>query len=318
VNHVFAHEHNYLVELLQRVEKLTAVEAGKCARLIVVALMAKIHTTEWTPQVFHSEDMDLIMNANWTGMIPSYQAHQKQTPSPFTAVISGLTRMSETNNYGIHRAFTEEFVSVYRMHALLPDVVQHSNGHEVPIDVLMGPSLRHNTAEVPVEELTRMMFQTTCGRLDLHNFPVVLSDSKPFNLAVVDIVRDREIGVPRYAAFRRMLGLAPPATFEECTNDPADQALLRQVYDTVEDVDLQVGMMAESKRKGWMVSQTAFHVFILEASRRIASDRFLCRDFTPEVYTKTGYDWVCSQSMRDLVNRHLPHEPGKTSLFFAR
>jgi hypothetical protein len=54
------------------------------------------------------------------------------------------------------------------------------------------------------------------------------------------------------------------------------------------------------------VSDTAFRIFILMASRRLKSDRFFTNDFRPEVYTQIGYDWVNNTSMKEVLLRHYP------------
>ena len=63
--------------------------------------------------------------------------------------------------------------------------------------------------------------------------------------------------------------------------------------DNVEDVDTVVGWLAESTRPhGFAISETQFVVFILNASRRLYSDRFFTSSFRPEFYTQLGLDWV--------------------------
>jgi hypothetical protein len=42
------------------------------------------------------------------------------------------------------------------------------------------------------------------------------------------------------------------------------------------------------------------------ASRRLNSDRFLTRDYTPQVYTSAGLDWVENNSMVTVLLRHFP------------
>jgi hypothetical protein len=65
------------------------------------------------------------------------------------------------------------------------------------------------------------------------------------------------------------------------------------VVDNIEDVDTVVGWMAESVRPhGFAISETQFVVFILNASRRLFSDRFFTSSFRPEFYTRLGIDWV--------------------------
>lgn len=50
---------------------------------------------------------------------------------------------------------------------------------------------------------------------------------------------------------------------------------LKSVYKSIEDVDYLTGCLAESPRpKGYVISNTAFYVFIMNASRRILCDRF--------------------------------------------
>ena len=78
------------------------------------------------------------------------------------------------------------------------------------------------------------------------------------------------------------------------------------MYGDIERVDLQIGMHAETPPKGFGFSDTAFRVFILMASRRIKSDRFLTDCFTEEYYTKTGLNWIADNTMVTVLKRHYP------------
>jgi hypothetical protein len=63
--------------------------------------------------------------------------------------------------------------------------------------------------------------------------------------------------------------------------------------DNIEDLDLMIGMFAENVRPhGFAISETQFQVFILNASRRLFSDRFFTSSFRPEFYSGVGIDWV--------------------------
>jgi hypothetical protein len=65
------------------------------------------------------------------------------------------------------------------------------------------------------------------------------------------------------------------------------------MVDNIEDVDTVVGYLAETTRPhGFAISDTQFVVFILNASRRLFSDRFLTSSFRREFYTTLGVDWV--------------------------
>jgi len=65
--------------------------------------------------------------------------------------------------------------------------------------------------------------------------------------------------------------------------------------DNVEDVDIVVGWLAEYTRPhGFAISETQFHIFIINASRRLFSDRFFTSSYRPEFYTQAGFDWVAN------------------------
>jgi hypothetical protein len=65
------------------------------------------------------------------------------------------------------------------------------------------------------------------------------------------------------------------------------------MVDNIEDLDALVGWLAEFVRPhGFAISETQFQVFVLNASRRLFSDRFLTSSFRPEFYTHLGVKWV--------------------------
>jgi hypothetical protein len=146
----------------------------------------------------------------------------------------------------------------------------------------------------------------------LHDFPRFLQeferpDGHFQDLAATDILRSRELGVPRYNEFRRLLHLKPAETFEELTDNPEWAEQIRRVYDgDIERVDVTVGMFAEPLPEGFAFSDTAFRIFVLMASRRLNSDRFFTTDYTPQVYTQAGMDWIDDNDMRTVLLRHYP------------
>ena len=82
------------------------------------------------------------------------------------------------------------------------------------------------------------------------------------------VYRDRERSVSRYNVFRRKLLLLPIEKWEDLTSDMEAVQILREVYgNDVEKLDLLVGLMAEKKIKGFAISETAFNIFVLMATR---------------------------------------------------
>jgi hypothetical protein len=96
---------------------------------------------------------------------------------------------------------------------------------------------------------------------------------------------------------------AAGAPINDCLGQP-DGSLV----DNIEDVDAVVGWLAESTRPhGFAISETQFTVFILNASRRLFSDRFFTSSFRPEFYTQFGVDWVNQNGPVTMMERGRPN-----------
>jgi hypothetical protein len=150
------------------------------------------------------------------------------------------------------------------------------------------------------------------GAITMHNHPDALRDHTRLNgdhvdLATLDILRDRERGVPRYNDFREKLRKRRIERFEDLTENREWAEQIRDVYGgDINAVDTQVGMLAEPLPPGFGFSDTAFRIFILMASRRLKSDRFFTNDYSPEIYTPEGLKWVDENLMGDVLLRHHP------------
>jgi hypothetical protein len=374
-------------------------ELFQIARLVVAAEIAKIHTLEWTTQLLYDEPLYQAMNANWSGLLnedlvaASALKAVWMTLKPdernelFSAFATGpgilgqgnrrclfsltpcldLWRMDHpkdinggTNHFGSPFNFPEEFVTVYRLHPMVPDLLDYRELNRVPDQIrLKIPVLdtfrgRATAAmrEGGLANWALSMGRQRLGRLTLRNHPQFLQQlpmprdrtgSGVLDVAALDLIRDRERGVPRFNEFRRQYGLKTLTSFDDFVDrrlpesDPERQRqeqlalTLRDIYgthrcdrskpitdaqwmeeegrlvpindclghpdgavvDNIEDVDTVVGWLAEPVRPhGFAISETQFQVFILNASRRLFSDRFFTSSFRPEFYTDLGIDWV--------------------------
>lgn len=216
---------------------------------------------------------------------------------------------------------TEEFVSVYRLHPLIPDdiaffsVTTGAHKGNIPIGDLAFEKARtpfDNDALTFADAFYSFGINYP-GAITVHNTPSFLRDlhtpdGRHLDMGVVDILRDRERGVPRYCQFRRLFHMPAPKNFLALTAGNAKLATeLATVYENdIEAVDLLVGYLCEPLPEGFGFSDTAFRVFILMASRRLKSDRFIATDFKDEVYTREGIEWVQNNTMKDVLCRHFP------------
>lgn len=344
---LFVREHNSIVDRL-RVDypNQDGEWLFQKTRLVNAALLAKIHTTEWTPALMNSPEGRLAMRGNWWGLLGEHYG-RAYGRSGNSEVLSGIPG-SPADHHAAPYAMTEEFTAVYRMHSLIPDEFSFRQ-HDADQELLRTDFFAVTRGKVTTDIYPKVAFDNALysfgtsnpGALVLHNFPNGMrkmpeaptkapedpSQASVFlDLASVDILRDRERGVPRYCAFRRHLGMFVPTTFEELTDDPEWRSELKAVYGEVEKVDLLVGTLAESKASrngtptGFGFSDTAFRIFILLASRRLKSDRFFTEDFRPEVYTPAGFDWIRDNNFRRILERHCPalavHFGGVRNVFF--
>jgi hypothetical protein len=313
---LFSLEHNAICDAL-RAEYPTWSddELFKHARLVNAAVMAKIHTVEWTPAIIAHPTTRYAMNANWWG-IAGERIRKRFGRLGSSEVLSGIPG-SPTDHHGVPYSLTEEFVAVYRMHPLLPDeFVFRSLEDDQAIREATFPevgvlSTRGLLEDMGVATAAYSLGIAHPGAITLHNYPRFLqhferADGMTIDLAATDIMRVRERGVPRYNRFREFLGLKPADSFEQLTPNATWAQELQRVYGEVDRVDLMVGLYAEPLPKGFGFSDTAFRIFILMASRRLKSDRFFTTDYRPEIYTQTGLDWVSNTTMIDVLLRHYP------------
>jgi hypothetical protein len=314
---IFMREHNAICDRLRLAyPSWTDDQLFDKARVITAALMAKIHTIEWTPAILGHPTLQVGMRANWFG-IAGERVRRLVGRLGSSEVLSGIPG-SLTDHHGVPYSITEDFVTVYRMHPLVPDdyVIMDVAGEVLErLEFLQihGLHSRELLERVPVADAMFSLGRANPGAVTLHNSPrfmrrLMRTDGIPIDLAAVDVLRSRERGVPRYNEFRRQLRLRPAAGFEDISGgDPATAELLRTVYDgDLEKVDTTVGMYGERLPSGFGFSDTAFRIFILMASRRLESDRFYTVDFTPRMYTPEGMAWLDENDMVSVLLRHYP------------
>jgi len=327
---LFAREHNLLCdELRTHYRGWSDEQVYQTARLIVSALIAKIHTVEWTPAILGTEVIDLGLNMNWSGP----PAQDWLTRLGIWLIDShasvGIPKTMPDHN-GVPYSLTEDFVTVYRMHPLLPDdyrFVDHRTGAELGsrgfLDI-QGAMADVELRKFGLENTLYSFGLSYPGAITLHNYPRSLQkferNGELIDLSVVDLVRTRRRGVPRYNDFRAGLHKPRIKHWEELCDDQESVRRMKELYRSVDEVDTMVGLFAETPPPGFGFSDTAFRIFLLMASRRLQSDRFLTVDFRPEIYSPFGLDWIASNGMNSVILRHCPELAGllpRTTSAFA-
>ncbi|XP_058069774.1 alpha-dioxygenase PIOX-like [Magnolia sinica] len=328
---LFVKEHNAVCDKLKdNYPDLDDEELYRYARLVTSAVIAKIHTIDWTVELLKMDTLRAGLRANWYGLLG--KTFKDRFGHTGNSTLSGFVGTRKSENHGVPYSLTEEFVGVYRMHSLLPDeILLRDIGSTpgknksplvlkgVPMKELIGLEGEKKIGSIGFETQMVSMGHQACGALELWNYPQWMRDiiaqdingknrSDHVDMPALEIYRDRERNVARYNQFRRNMFMLPITKWEDLTDDEEAIAVLREVYgDNVESLDLQVGLMAEKKIKGFAISETAFFIFLLMASRRLEGDRFFTSNFNEETYTKEGLKWVnTTESLSDVLGRHYP------------
>jgi hypothetical protein len=371
-------------------KQVTPDELFEIARLVIAAEIAKIHTIEWTTQLLYDEPLYAGMNANWSGLFKDDAQATKASKLASEATARIVAKLGKSrnpklanqfysalaagpgivgtgsdapypdgvndgvNHFGSPFNFPEEFMSVYRLHPLVPDMIEfrelgnaNAIAKRIPVIDTFRARATAKMREGGLANWAVSMGRQRLGLLLLRNHPQFLQnlDIRPrfdttLDVPALDIIRDREHGVPRFNEFRRQIGLRSLTGFDDFIDkrlpagDPAVKyqqdivKTLREVYgqhkcdagkpitaaqrnpdgsaindclgqpngsmvDNIEDVDIVPGFLAETTRPhGFAISETQFHIFIINASRRLYSDRFFTSSFRPEFYSTFGLNWV--------------------------
>lgn len=320
---LFVREHNAICDMLY--EAYPAWDDNRLfnvARLINAAVMAKIHSVEWTPAILPNKTLEIGLNSNWYGLL-TYLRHQGKARKTLSEVnirnpeLGGIVG-NPINRHDCAYGLTEEFVEVYRLHSLLPETLQMRRRGQQGIDrgVPLPETRQHGsiriTSTYAMSDLFYSFGNQHPGALVLNNFPRFMQElsvpGKPFlDMGTVDIVRARERGVPRYNEFRRQLGLKEIRSFDDLTDCTHLRKELKSVYADVEDLDLLIGTLAEGHRPtGFGFGETVFQIFIVSASRRLQADRFFTDCYNEEVYTPEGLRWIDRTDLKTVILRHYP------------
>jgi Animal haem peroxidase len=314
---LFMREHNAVCDHLHgRYPELDDDGLYDKARLVISALIAKIHTVEWTPAIIAHPTMVYAMHGNWWGLMGEHFDKRFGRHSR-NQILQGLVGAAR-HLHGVPYSLTEEFVSVYRMHPLIPDELVFRSARDDNLLAehtfleLQALDVRKRCDELEMHDVLYSLGIAHPGAITLHNYPRFLQefhrpDGEIIDLAATDILRVRERGVPRYRRFREHFHMRPVTSFEELSDNPAWVEEIRELYNgDLDAVDLVVGMFAEPKPKGFGFSDTAFRVFVLMATRRLEADRFFTVDYRPEVYTRAGLEWIDANTISTVLLRHFP------------
>jgi hypothetical protein len=323
---LWAREHNRIATVLAlQNPSWTDEQLFQTALIILSAEIIKIHTLEWTNA--------LALNpADQSVTAFLYSRFGCPQPSAFA--------------HATH-VVPEEFVAVYKWHSFVPPTVQMRStsgknvGHAFDyVAQFQDTTLIRANGIAPI---LVGLATTASGTMRLNNLapglqnikhPYLLKpDNVPFSqpncvvvpgldFAVIDIVRDRERGIPKYNALRQLvaLGQLPAAVNFDDLADTPDQALaMALLYRwNINNVDNFVGIHGEHMRADQGFPVTVAAAFVPFVLARAQLDRFYTDDFDIQHYTGYGLLRLAYVDFAQILcdNANICNIPDRTRTFF--
>ena len=233
---LFVREHNWHAERIrQRSPQLSGEEIYQRARQMVGAEMQVITYEEYLPALLGR------------GVLSRYRGYQPDVNASIANIFS-----TALFRYG-HSALSP---TLLRLDA---DGNEIEAGHLPLRNAFFAP---HRLAtEGGIEPMLRGLAAQVSQQVDnfviddVRNFLFGPPGSGGFDLPSLNIQRGRDHGLPSYNQVRRAFGLRPARNFSDISSNQEIQHALASVYDTVDDVDLWVGGLAEDTLQDALVGE---------------------------------------------------------------
>lgn len=252
---LFVREHNRKARQIRRAQpRLSGDEIYEAARQHVIALLQIITYREYLPALLGE------------GFLSPYTGYDDTVDAGISNLFSGALY-----RYG-HSALSPTLLRLNRRGKPI------RAGHLPLRDAFFSPHRLRD--EGGIAPMLRGLAAQRCQEID----PYVVDDVRNFlfgnpghggfDLVSLNIQRGRDHGLPGYNEARTALGLSAKVDFSDITDDVALQDRLAGIYDTVDDIDLWVGGLAETPMPGAMVGELIGHALKQQFEALRDGDRY--------------------------------------------
>lgn len=250
---LFVREHNRLADAIAaKSPSMSDERIYQLARRTVVAEIESITYNEFLPALLGQ------------GAIAAYRGYDPST------------------NPGIATAFS---TSAYRVgHSMLGNDIEFldNNGAEVRDELALAgaffnPQVVRDTG---IDPILKYLASDPAQEVDtkvvdgVRNFLFGPPGSGGLDLASLNIQRGRDHGLADYNSARAAYGLPRVTTFGQITSDPALRQQLKALYESVNNIDMWVGALAEDHVRGASVGPLIRSVLADQFERVRDGDRF--------------------------------------------
>ena len=278
---LFVREHNHQAErILKEDPSLSGEEVFQKARKVIMAQMQVITYKEFLPMILGKD------------ALPPYQGY-KDNVNPDIA--------NEFSTAAYRFGHTLLSPQIMRVDAQGNEITQ---GHLALRDAFFRPD--RLISEGGIEPVLRGLAAQTCQSIDsyviddVRNFLFGAPGNGGFDLVSLNIQRGRDHGLASYNDTRRALGLTAKTSFAQISSDAEVRARLAAAYNSVEDIDLWVGGLAEDAHKDAMVGEVFYHILKRQFVALRDGDRFWYKRDLSEKHVKN----IEKTRLADIIRRN--------------
>lgn len=253
VHTLFVREHNFWAEkIAKEIPDLNDEQIYQYARAIVRAEIQVITYNEWLPTLMGKK------------CLKPYRGYKP------------------TVNPGIANEFATAALRIG--HTLLASDIEFfdNDGNPVREGISLKEAFFNPTTinEVGIDPLIKYLATTNASKVDtlvvddIRNFLFGLPGAGGLDLASLNIQRGRDHGLPDYNTGRAAYKLPRVRDFSDITRDADLQAKLKDLYGSVDNIDMWVGGLAESHDKYTSVGPYFTRILLDQFTRLRDGDRF--------------------------------------------
>ncbi|QDS99636.1 peroxidase family protein [Adhaeretor mobilis] len=288
---LFVREHNRLAEeIAAQNADLTDEEIYQQARVIVIAEIQSITYNEFLPALLGEESL-----SEYEGYDPTVD------PSIANEFSTAAYRLGHSLLNDDVEFFGDDGRAVFDEVALSEAFFNPDLLKETGIDSLLKYSASSQSQEIDTQVVD-----------SIRNFLFLGPGQGGFDLASLNIQRGRDHGLADYNSTREAYGLERVESFADITSDVELQANLASLYDSVDDIDLWVGVLAEDPVAGSSLGELNQTIIVDQFTRLRDGDRFWYENY----FSEEDVQQIEESSLSDIIQRNSSVTNLQDNVFF--
>jgi prostaglandin-endoperoxide synthase 2 len=193
-----------------------------------------------------------------------------------------------------------EFNLLYRWHSLVPSTLV-VGGQALPVQSTLfrtAPLVEHGLGAL-FEEAS----EQAAGRVGPLNTDAALLETE-----VQSVLQGRQTQLRTYNDYREHCGFPRVTAFDQISGDPRVQDALRELYGTVDRIELYAGLFAEDERDDSVLPPLIGRLVGIDAFSQALTNPLLApRVFSEETFSARGLQVIEeTRTLSDVLNRNVP------------